>query len=70
MEIAHDEEADAIYITLREGDFARNQKINDTTILDLDAQGNVLGIEMLDVSKKFDLNQLKVSVKNLKIEKL
>lgn len=53
MEINYDKEADAIYIEFRKGEFAKNKKIDDYTILDLDEEGNTLGIELLEVSKRF-----------------
>jgi len=51
MKINYDEKADAVYIELRKGKFAKNQKIDEATIIDLDNRGNVLGIEVLDASK-------------------
>lgn len=65
MEINYDKEADAMYIELRKGEFAKNKKIDDFTILDLDKQGNVLGIELLEVSKRIPQESLSVHVKNL-----
>ena len=66
MEISYDKEADAIYIEFRKGEFATNKKIDDFTIIDLDKEGNILGIELLDVSKRIPIESLsEVSVKNL-----
>ena len=66
MEITYDKEADAMYIEFRSGDFAKNKKIDDFTIIDLDKDGNMLGIELLDVSKRLPKNSLsEISVKNL-----
>lgn len=65
MEINYDKEADAMYIELRKGEFAKNKKIDDFTILDLDKQGNVLGIELLEVSKRIPQESLSVHVRNL-----
>ena len=47
MEIEYDKEADALYIDFKKGDFAKNKKVDDFTVLDLDAKGNLLGIELL-----------------------
>ena len=52
MEISYDKEADAMYIEFRKGDFASNKKIDDFTIIDLDKENNILGIELLDASKR------------------
>jgi len=66
MEISYDKQADAMYIEFRKGDFAKNKKIDDFTIIDLDNSGNILGIELLDVSKRIPAESLtEVSVKNL-----
>lgn len=66
MEITFDKEADAIYIEFAEGEFASNKKIDDTTIIDLDKKGNILGIEILRVSEKIPKDFLSnISVKNL-----
>ena len=58
MEITLDLKADALYIKFQEGKFAENKKIDEDTIIDLDAKGRLLGIEMLNVTRK-------VSIKNL-----
>ena len=66
MEITFDEKADAVYIEFRKGKFAKNKKIDDFTIIDLDKQGNLLGIELLEVSKRIPAESLtEVNVKNL-----
>ena len=66
MEITYDKVADAMYITFRSGEFAKNKKVDDFTIIDLDKNGNILGIELLDVSKRIPAESLtEVSVKNL-----
>lgn len=66
MEISYDKEADAMYIEFREGKFAKNKKIDDFTIIDLDKEDNILGIEFLEVSKRIPAESLsKVHLKNL-----
>jgi uncharacterized protein YuzE len=66
MEITYDKEADAMYIEFRSGDFAKNKKIDDFTIIDLDKDGNILGIELLEVSKRIPHKSLsEINVKNL-----
>ena len=50
MKITHDKRANAIYIHLTDGKFHHNQVINDDVILDIDADGAVIGIELLGVS--------------------
>lgn len=66
MEISYDKQADAMYIEFCKGKFAKNKKIDDFTIIDLDEKGNILGIELLNVSKRIPAESLtEVSVKNL-----
>ena len=54
MKIECDQQADAMYIRLRAGDVAESEEVRPGVVLDFDAQGQVLGIEMLDVSKRTD----------------
>ena len=58
MEISLDLKADALYIKFQEGKFARNKKIDDDTLIDLDAKGRLLGIEILNVTKKVPVKEL------------
>ena len=52
MKIKYDKEADAMYIELEEGEFSTNKKVDRDTIIDLDKDGNMLGIEILNASDK------------------
>ena len=64
MEISLDLKADALYIKFQEGKFAKNKRIDEDTIIDLDAKGRLLGIEMLNVTKKVSPKDLSdVSIK-------
>ena len=66
MEITFDKEADAVYIEFSSGEFDKNKKIDDETIIDLDKNGNILGIEILNVSKRMSKDFLSdISIKNL-----
>ncbi|MBU4070395.1 MAG: DUF2283 domain-containing protein [Nanoarchaeota archaeon] len=66
MKITFDKEADAVYIEFSSGEFASNKKIDDNTIIDLDKDGNILGIEILSVSKRMPNDFLSnVTIKNL-----
>ena len=68
MEINYDKKADALYIEIRKGEFSENKKIDDFTIIDLDKDGNVLGIEFLEVSKRIPKESLsQVNVKNIPV---
>jgi len=50
MQVRYDEEADAIYIKLREGVYHESDEIRDGFILDYDPDGNIIAIEILDAS--------------------
>ena len=68
MEINYDKDANALYILFRNGEFARNKKVDDFTIIDFDKEGNILGIELLDVSNRIPAESLsEVSVKNMAV---
>ena len=66
MKITFDKEADAIYIEFSNGEFISNKKIDNDTIIDLDKDGNILGIEIINASKRIAKDFLSdISVKNL-----
>jgi uncharacterized protein YuzE len=52
MKITFDKEADAVYIETSGADFFDNRKTDDETILDLDKNGKIIGIELLNVSER------------------
>ena len=52
MKITYDKDADTMYIEIQEGEFFTNKKINGETIIDLDKIGNILGVEILNISKR------------------
>ena len=54
MIINYDKIADAIYFKMSESKIVKTIKMDDRLVADLDKDGNIVGIEMLDAS-----NQLK-----------
>ena len=52
MKITHDKDADAVYIEFSDAVFNSNKKIDSDTIIDLDKEGKIIGIELLNVSKR------------------
>ncbi len=57
--VKYDPQADALYIKIREGRVVDSEEIADGVIVDYDEEGNVVGIEVLEFSKrKLDLNEL------------
>lgn len=66
MKITIDKEANAMYIEVSDEKFAKNRKIDDETILDLDANGKIIGIELLNVSERMTKDFLSdIRVQNL-----
>ena len=49
MKFEYDPEADAAYVQIVEGEVADTREIADDLYLDVDAEGRVLGIEILSV---------------------
>ena len=58
MFVDYDQEADAIYIRIVEGDVARSVPLDDLRMIDYAADGAVLGIEFVDVSGGVDLHDV------------
>ena len=58
MNINYDPEADAMYITFQKDKVENTLKIQDGVIIDLNKAGNLLGIELLDVSKRMPLESI------------
>ncbi|MBI2670877.1 DUF2283 domain-containing protein [Candidatus Woesearchaeota archaeon] len=65
MKISYDPEADAMYITLRQGKIDHTKEIDDNTIIDFDKSGKVLGIEILFVKERNPDLLKEIQVKNL-----
>jgi uncharacterized protein YuzE len=52
MVIRFDKEVDIIYIKLTDGEITESDEQKPGAIIDYDAMGNIVGIEVLDASKK------------------
>jgi len=52
VKIEYDPEADALYIQVRESDAADNIDIEDGVSVDVDAERHIVGLEILDASKR------------------
>jgi uncharacterized protein YuzE len=57
MNISYDNTADAMYVKLKEGTFGRNEEVAEGIILDLSDKDELLGIEILDASTRFNLKE-------------
>ena len=71
MRIEYDKEADALYIQLREASVEDNIDIEEGVTVDLDEKRHIVGIEILDASKKLSLEELvNITIQNLPVEKV
>ncbi len=71
MKIEYDKEADASYIQLREANVNDNIDIEDGVTIDLDGKKHIVGIEILDASKKLSLKDIvNITIENLPVEKV
>lgn len=59
MKISMDLKADALYIKFQDGKFFKNKKIDNDTIIDLDKNGKLLGIELLNAKKRISAKALR-----------
>ncbi|MFQ5762833.1 MAG: DUF2283 domain-containing protein [Candidatus Bathyarchaeia archaeon] len=50
MRVEYDKDLDIMYIRLKEGKYAFSEEVNENTVMDLDHEGRILALEILDVS--------------------
>ena len=58
MRMHYSKEADAMYIRLKESKIVDSDEVSEDIIMDYDESGSVVGIEILSVSEKADIDQL------------
>ena len=66
MRMTIDQEADALYIRFDEAKIVESEEVSDGIILDFDATGLVVGLEMLYVRERFpntDLSHVEVEMR-------
>jgi uncharacterized protein YuzE len=69
LKIEYDREADALYIQLREAEVEDNIDIEEGVTVDLDEKRHIIGIEILDASKRLSLKDIaNITIENLPIE--
>lgn len=51
MKMRYDKKEDAVYIELAKGTYDHTKKVSESILVDEDATGKVLGIEILDAKK-------------------
>lgn len=60
MKIKYFEDTDTLYIEFRETDIAESRELDENTILDVDAKGNVCAITFEHASERTDVQRLTV----------
>ncbi len=71
MKIEYDKEADALYIQLKEAYVDDNIDLEEGITIDLDEKRHVVGIEILDASKKLSLKDIvNITIENLPVDKV
>ena len=69
MKIEYDKEVDALYIRLQEKHVSRTVEIVEGLNLDLDENGKLIGLEVLDATKRYPLTDVfNISTENLILE--
>ena len=63
MKITYDKEADAMYLYLKKGKHFKTIKLKDLLLADINKAGNILGIEILDVSSQISAKEIKSSIR-------
>lgn len=59
MKLIYDADTDALYVDLKAGRVEESEEVSPGFVLDFDAEGNVLGIDIdSEASKKVDLSRL------------
>lgn len=58
MKIEYDPDADALYIQVREADVGDNIDIEEGVSVDVDADRHIVGLEILDASKRLTASDL------------
>jgi len=70
LRIEYDKEADALYIQLREVYADDNIDLEEGITVDLDENRHLVGIEILDASKKLSLSDMaNITIENIPLEK-
>lgn len=71
MKIDYDPEVDALYIELKKGKAAKNLDIEEGVTIDLDEDGHIVGIEILDAKERlFQRDLFNVEISNIPVKKL
>lgn len=56
MKFEYSRDEDALYVYFKEVDVSRSEDVDDGIVIDYDALGDVVGIEVLDASSRIDMS--------------
>jgi uncharacterized protein YuzE len=69
VKIEYDPEADALYIQIREAHPSDNIDIEDGVTVDVDEHGHIVGLEVLDATKRLSPSDLaSITIEKLPLE--
>jgi len=60
MQFDYDKTTDSLYISLVSGGSVESEEVSENLILDYDASGNVVGIDIQHASQRLDMNRIHV----------
>lgn len=58
MKVSYFNDTDTLYIEFRDSDIAESKDLDENTILDVDAKGNICTITIEHASQRTDVSQL------------
>ncbi|WP_372743347.1 DUF2283 domain-containing protein [Neptunomonas sp.] len=61
MKMSYFEDTDTLYIEFKEDSVVETKDLDENTLLDLDAAGNIVAITVEHASKRTDVSQLTLS---------
>ncbi len=71
MKIEYSKSVDALYIRIREAKIVDSMDIEEGVTVDLDKNGHIVGLEILDASEKLDISDLvNISIENIPLEQV
>jgi uncharacterized protein YuzE len=61
MKLAYHKDTDSLYIDLSEHPSVESREVSEGIVLDYDAEGNLVGIDIDNASRKVQLGQLELT---------
>ena len=69
MKIEYSKSVDALYVLFREVYVSKSKEIEEGVIIDFDENGHVIGVEILDASKRLKPAELSnINIENIPLE--